>query len=109
MSDPLTELEARLGAATGSDRQLDELLSRELDGAQLAAAPDFTGSVDRSLELIRRVLPGWSWHVGWNATGVLPYASLHRGERLVEAQAPTVPLALLRALLRAHRETLASR
>ena len=55
MSDALAKLQARLDAATGSDRQLDEALARELDGAQGGTPPDFTGSVDRSLELIRRV------------------------------------------------------
>ena len=50
----------------------------------------------------RRLLPGWSWHVGWNASGVLPYARIESGpHRLIEAAGPTVPLALLRALVAA--------
>lgn len=97
------DLERRLDQATGSDRALDQALARLADPAATGAAPDYTASVDRTVDLVHALLPGWSWHVGWNATGVLPYATLHQGERLVEASAPTVPLALLRALVRACR------
>lgn len=99
----MDELEALLRAATGSDRAVDAELARRLDPARAAGGdpPGYTGSVDRAVELVQVALPGWSWHVGWNASGVLPYATLHRGGRLVEASAPTVPLALLRALAKA--------
>lgn len=101
----MSDLETRLTAATGSDRALDADLARLVEPQGTGAPPEYTGSVDRALDLVHALLPGWSWHVGWNAAGVLPYATLHRGERLVEAAAPTVPLALLRACLRARRET----
>ena len=101
-SGGLRELGARLWAATGSDRGLDGAVARLLEPDRAAAPPDYTASVDRCVELIQRVLPGWSWHVGWDAAGVLPYARLHRAERLVAASAPTVPLALLRAVLEAR-------
>ena len=74
----------------------------ELAGQDSADPPDYTASVDRCIELLHRLLPGWSWHVGWNATGVLPYATLHRGEQRVEAAAPTVSIALLKAVMKAH-------
>ena len=96
------DLTALLAQATGSDRALDGALARLLDPGASGTPPDYTASVDRAVELVHALLPGWSWHVGWNATGVLPYATLHRAERLVEASAPTVPLALLRALVRAR-------
>lgn len=102
MSDGLRALEVRLQAATGSDRELDDALARLLAPQRAAAPPDYTASVDRCVELVHEALPGWSWHVGWDATGVLPYATLHREGRLVEASAPTVPLALLRAVLKAR-------
>jgi len=54
------------------------------------------------------VLPGWAWHVGHGARGIFPYASLHPkcpagdgSEPRAEATAPTVPLALLQALVKA--------
>jgi hypothetical protein len=100
MTRELTELARRIDAATGADRQLDAELGRLL-GAE-GQAPDYTASVDRCIDLVRARLPGWAWHVGWNASGVLPYATLHRGEHLVAAAAPTVPLALLKALVRAR-------
>ena len=100
MSEAIPELLLALEAATGSDRDLDTRLASLVDAP--APAPDYTASVDRCLELVRGLLPGWSWHVGWDASGVLPYATLHAGTHLVEAAGPTVPIALLRALLRAR-------
>jgi hypothetical protein len=100
MESRLQDLEQRLAAATGADRELDAELAREL-GVEPPLTVDLTASVDRCVEVIHRVLPGWSWHVGWDATGVLPYATLHGAKRLVEARGPTVPLALLRALVKA--------
>jgi hypothetical protein len=108
MSDELQALQQRVEAATGSDRELDRELERLLGGGA-AAAPDYTASVERCVELVHRALPGWTWHVGWDASGVLPYATLHRDTTLVQASAPTVPLALLKALVRAHsQETVAA-
>lgn len=101
-SEGLRELGAKLRAATGSDRELDGAVAKFLEPDLATAPPDYTASVDRCVELIRRVLPGWSWHVGWDAAGVLPYASLRRPGRLVGASAPTVPLALLRAVVEAR-------
>ena len=96
MSARLQELSRRIAAATGADRQLDDDLARLLGPG--APAADYTASVDRCIDLVHARLPGWAWHVGRNASGVLPYATLHRGEQLVAEAAPTVPLALLRAL-----------
>jgi len=83
-------------AATGGEPSLDRRLADELQAPPAA----YTGSVDAALALIGHALPGWSWHVGWHADGVTPYASLHDAARThhVEAAGPSVPLALLRAL-----------
>lgn len=99
MSDDIEGLRVRIDAATGADRQLDRDIARVF--ARAEPAPDYTASVDRCLDLVQASLPGWAWHVGWNASGVLPYATLHGGAHLVAAAGPTVPLALLRALCRA--------
>ena len=99
----LAALRTRVEAATGADHALDASLADHFGEA--GPPPDYTASVDRCLELIHAHLPGWAWHVGWNASGVLPYATLHRSQHLVAAAAPTVPLALLRALLSALAAT----
>lgn len=100
MEDGLNGLADRIATATGSDRGLDAALARMFGGGE--PPPDYTSSVDRCIELVHAVMPGWAWHVGWNATGVLPYATLHLGDRVAEAAAPTVPLALLKAMLKAR-------
>jgi len=46
--------------------------------------------------LIKGILPQWRLHVGYGVSGVLPYASLTRGDCHFEAEAATVPLAILR-------------
>ena len=67
--------------------------------------PPYTSSVDACLDLIGSTLPKWHWHVGHGPRGILPYASLTCDEAgpaiRVEATAPTVPLALLGALVKA--------
>jgi hypothetical protein len=86
-----------MDVATGSDRALDSSIADAFERPER----DYTASVDRCIDLLHEVLPGWSWHVGWNATGVLPYASLHHDHERIETAAPTVPLALLKGIVRA--------
>ena len=94
------DLLARVRQATGSDPELDAAITAGLDPAALDAGPrPFTRSVDACLELLHRIRPGWAWHVGWGATGVVPYATVSRGDHRYEARASTIPLALLDALL----------
>jgi hypothetical protein len=92
-------LKEALHAASGADPALDARLATEFGAAPGA----YTASVDAALVLLRHALPGWGWHVGWHANGVTPYASLHDATHAshVEAMAPTVPLALLKALAEA--------
>ncbi|MEK0085106.1 hypothetical protein [Benzoatithermus flavus] len=104
MTSELEALGEHVAIATGSDRELDRELDRVLTGDASTTPPDYTASVDRCIDLVHLVLPGWAWHVGWDASGILPYATLCRGRQRVEARAPTVPLALLRALVRARKE-----
>ena len=102
MSTDLADLLARVRAATGSDRDLDAAIADRLDqGGRGADVPPYTSSVDACLDLVDRVLPGWHWHVGYGPQGVVPYAALANGPARHEASAPTVPLALLSALLAA--------
>ncbi|CAN0505419.1 unnamed protein product, partial [Discosporangium mesarthrocarpum] len=105
----LQKLHKQIEKVSGPNRALDALIARTLTCAQhqVPEAP-YTSSVDDCLRLIGSVLPGWHWHVGHGPTGILPYATLSApasaagapGAR-VEASAPTVPLALLRATTKA--------
>jgi hypothetical protein len=113
----LAALARRLAHATGADPALDAVIAAALDPDRppgpapdpaLRPAPGYTASVDACLDLIARALPGWRWHVGHGANGVLPYAALSHADadadgdgRRVEAAGPTMPLALLRALVQA--------
>ena len=101
MVDDLGPLLAALEAATGSDPALDSSVARALDAGG-AAAGDYTASVDRCLGLLATALPGWTWHVGYGAGGLFPYAALTNGRVRVVAEAPTVPLALLVAMVKAR-------
>ncbi len=100
MGTELENLLERIGTATGSDPALD----REV-AALLAASgenlPAYTASVDACLDLLRRVLPAWHWHLGHDASGIFPYASLSKGRRRVSAKGTTVPLVLLSVIVRA--------
>ncbi len=87
--------------ATGADKQSDRAIAMEFRRSTTnGEAPDYTASVDRCVDLIKEVMPGWSWHVGFGASGIFPYALVRDATRRFEAQALTVPLALLCALLK---------
>lgn len=101
-------LERRIVEATGKDRDLDKLIASTLVGTfGDKPSPDYTSSVDTCIALIGSILPEWHWHVGHGPRGIVPYASLRRsanpsgGDLRVEASAPTVPLALLHAAVKA--------
>ena len=103
----LKRLEARIAAATGADRKLDAEIHKAACGARADDVPGYTASVDACLALIHARLPAWRWHVGYDPRGILPYVVLthdlpDEGAR-VEMAAPTVPLALLGALVKALR------
>jgi hypothetical protein len=98
MTPDLMKLSQRVRAATGRDRELDKSIA-DLFDRSVSDTPEYTGSVDACIDLVHRVLPGWSWHVGYGPRGVLPYAALSHGPARHETSAPTVPLALLAALL----------
>lgn len=100
----IARLIKRLQGATGADRGLDAhihaVVHSLIDDPSGKDIPEYTATEPACFELIRRALPGWKWHVGYGPKGVFPYAfvSNEHGERF-EARAPTVPLALLLALM----------
>lgn len=98
-AEPLAALRARLAAATGADPALDRAVQAAFGPAE--APGDYSASIERCRALLARVLPGWRWHLGWGASGLFPYARLERGGERVSDEGPTVPIALLRALVRA--------
>jgi len=93
----LSSLTKALAAATGPDRGLDALIAASLG----QPAADYSESADRCGRLVLALLPDWHLHVGFGGSGVFPYASLSRGDDRTEAEAPTVPLAMLRAAIAA--------
>jgi hypothetical protein len=87
-----THLKVRLDTATGADTGLDGDIA-----AAFAVAPaHFTGSIDQARSLVAATLPDWKLHVGFDASGVFPYAALTRGDVHMDAVAGSVPLAILR-------------
>ena len=88
-------------AATGRDAELDRALARRLGHVPGVTVPDDTGSVDHCVALIHQDLPGWSWRLGFAADGVFPYATVYNADIHFEAEASSVPLALLTVLLEA--------
>lgn len=90
-------LRGRLDRAAGPDAGLDADLLGALAGSEGAV----TASAEAARAWARAALPGWHAHIGFDVTGVLPYAAFSQAGRHVEATAPTVPLAILRAALRA--------
>src|SRR5512134_1147056 len=102
-SQELHLLLQRLRQAEGRDGALDRKIAQDLDvGAPTTEVPAYTASVDCCLDLLHRLLPGWRWHVGYSASGILPYAFVADGGCRFEATAPTVPLALLIVITQAH-------
>jgi hypothetical protein len=95
-------LAAGLTAATGPDGDLDALIAETFH----AEAKDYSASVEACRGLVVTALPGWRLHVGFDATGLFPYASLSNNGQRVEASAPTLPLAILRGAVAAwHQQT----
>jgi len=75
-------------------------------------SPEYTTSVDAAIALAERVLPGWTFeHIGQDyirASGldndVMPMGwtvEISDGSQTIQGQAPTLPLAICIALLRA--------
>ena len=100
MDADLEDLLQRIEAATGADPALDGDIAALLADS-VEAVPAYTASVDACLTLMHAVLPRWHWHLGHDASGVFPYASLSKGRRRVSAKGTTVPLVLLSAIVRA--------
>jgi hypothetical protein len=110
----LSELLAKVQAASGPDRELDIANTKALVHGKFYQTPEtagpYTSSIDAALALVERVLPGWWYHM---AKGRLspseplfacalypPGASDPQLDREPE-EASTQPLAIIKALLTA--------
>lgn len=89
------QLRARLHQAGGGDAALD----RDLAAVFALEAGDYTESIALARQLAARALPGWKLHVGFDASGVLPYAAVSGAGGRFAGTGPTVPLAVLRVVL----------
>lgn len=90
----LSVLADRLNATTGPDAAIDAAMA-EAFGVPLA---EYTESAEECRRLVAQVLPGWRLHLGFGGSGALPYAVISNDDNRAEAEAPTVPVAILRAL-----------
>lgn len=106
----MTSLIERLEKATGPDRDLDcdidsEWLQDRSDGleAEFSPFPAYTASLDAAIALVEHVLPGWGYDFVKPAKEGpgRPRATVFLGDNLFAGEAPTPPLALLLALMRA--------
>ncbi|WP_234180939.1 hypothetical protein, partial [Sphingopyxis sp. NFH-91] len=82
---------------SGSDKQIDASIAElfEIEPAE------FTSSAAESRRLSAQLLPHWQLRVGYDVCGIFPSATVSLGDRRHSSVAPTVPLAVLRALISA--------
>jgi len=101
----LTDLKALLDEAQGPSREIDRsfhLLRDDIEGlAFVFAVPEYTSSIDAALALIEHKLPGRYCHLGTGPS--FSHAVITVGEDNPETAwfAPTLALAILRALVAA--------
>jgi hypothetical protein len=101
----LQSIRDRVANATGPDREIDYAIYTYSTGLwRTDDFPAVTSSIDAALALVERVLPGWEWSV-WASGGVFGATIYNTPEDEIEpcvsAQAPTAPLAILKAFVAA--------
>lgn len=90
-------LEKALLRASGSDARIDACIAKTFRVSKI----DYSSDAMAARELVAQVLPQATLRVGYDVNGILPAASVLSGKLSHSAVAPTVPLAILRALLSA--------
>ena len=112
-AEKLADLLAKVTAATGPDIEIDaalyvlevprmaDVLPHWSDVQKRDLITPYTASIDAALALVERMLPGWgvSLHIG--DTGASCAVSKPVKFEEIWGSAPTVPLAILAALLSA--------
>ncbi|MCH4542968.1 hypothetical protein [Ochrobactrum sp. A-1] len=113
----ISEIITRLSKLDAPDREVDGeiwryLMSGEPRGVLHGPIPELTASIDAAIALAERVLLGWTFeHIGQDyirARGldndVMPVGwtvEISDGAQTIQGQAPTLPLAICIAILRA--------
>jgi hypothetical protein len=83
-----------LASVSGADAGIDHAIAK----AFCVDLADFTSNAVTARNLVTQVLPQATLRVGYDVCGVLPRATISFGEDRSSAVAPTVSLAILRAL-----------
>lgn len=97
--DWVETVSTKLATASGGDKAIDQAIAEGV-GEVLA---DFTTSIDEARRLFKQLLPDWRLRLGYGATGMFPCATASRAHRHIIHEAPTVPIAILRAIFEALR------
>lgn len=93
----------RLNQAQGRDIALDRKIAQDLDVfAPMTQVPEHNASVDGCLHLLHRLQPGRRWHLGSEASRVMPHVFASNDECRFETTARMVPLALLIVITQAR-------
>lgn len=90
-------LAEQLDIATSVDPAIDELIAETFEIPVIG----FTSSAMTARDLVARILPEASLRVGFDVCGFLPSATIRNGSGDCTAVAPSVPIAILRAMMRA--------
>lgn len=88
-------LGVRVRSAVGPDAAIDAAVAEAFS----TPPANYTGSVTDCRALVAKVLPGWRLHLGFDASGTTPCATVSNDDHRAEAMAPTMPLAILRTLM----------
>lgn len=94
------KLSRKIRVATGSDKELDKCIGQIL----AIEVAEFTGSIEHAKSVLKMLLPDAELHVGYGATGIFPCATVATAGHLYTNEAPTVPIAILRACFSASVE-----
>lgn len=99
----LHELATMLDEATGPSRELDNRIWDALNGCVGPTHGNWSSSIDAALALMGRMLPGWSWQINGGAYAILrpPKATCWSSSLCFDGDAPTAPLAILKATVAA--------
>lgn len=95
VSADLVRLTEHVNAATGADKEIDRQFVQIF---QLAPA-DFSADVMAARQLVKQLMPEAELKVGYDVCGIFPSATVRSMAGHWTVAAPTVPLAILRAMM----------
>lgn len=107
LSGPDREVDAAIIKALGFHSWAGRMSYRDADGVRMwdFGSSEITASIDAAIALVERKLPGWAWKVireeGYNGCVIRNAPKLEIVAPSVSCHGPTLPLAIISALLRA--------